>query len=300
MVKLCDLKVMEVNKMKLIKNENTAEIVGLSFGDGSLTRRLSGDSKDKLRFQLRGDITEDREHYTNYIIPLFNKTLGINIKSVTCNGKDKSYGIASYNQEVCKSLQELGIPIGVKGELQIPMWITSKDVFTKCFIRGLMDTDGSVYCGRDYNYPKKGYIKIRMSITSISKNLMEQTSSLLKHLGIHNLLLKPYQPKVQKNRKEFSKIQIDGPNVIKYFEIISSKNPKHITKFEVWKRFGFCPPRTKLTQRYSMLSASNNIAYAGVSEPGQMSMVEGARQKPYALVAARVQIPSPAFNVPAC
>ena len=32
-----------------------------------------------------------------------------------------------------------------------------------------------------------------------------------------------------------------------------------------------------------------------MSEPGQMNTVEDVKQKPYALVAARVRIPSPAF-----
>ena len=282
--------------MEVIKNEKTAEIVGLSFGDGSLTRRHSGKNKGRLRFQLRGNITEDKEHYDNFIIPLFNDTFGINIKPVICNGKDKSYGISIENQKVCELLQELEIPVGIKDELQIPSWITSNGEFTKCFLQGLMDTDGSVFCGKDYNYPAKGYIKIRMGICSTSKNLIKEVSELLKILGIHNLKIKDYKQKIQ-NWKDFSRIQIDGPNVAKYFNLIGSKNPKHITKFQVWKRFGFCPPRTTIEQRYSMLKESASILSAGVSEPGQMNTVEDEKQKPYALVAARVRIPSPAFRL---
>ena len=52
--------------MKVIKNDKTAELVGLSFGDGSLTRRKDS---DVLRFQLRGDVSEDRDHYFSHIIP---------------------------------------------------------------------------------------------------------------------------------------------------------------------------------------------------------------------------------------
>ncbi len=54
------------------KNNATAELVGLSFGDGSLTYRKN---TKKLRFQLRGDATEERKHYTEFIIPLFNKEI---------------------------------------------------------------------------------------------------------------------------------------------------------------------------------------------------------------------------------
>ena len=50
------------------KNSNIAEIIGLSFGDGGLTERKN---TNRLRFQLRGHLIEDRKHYDDYIIPLF-------------------------------------------------------------------------------------------------------------------------------------------------------------------------------------------------------------------------------------
>ncbi|MEK6984590.1 MAG: LAGLIDADG family homing endonuclease [Nanoarchaeota archaeon] len=259
--------------MQSIKNEKTAEIVGLSFGDGSLTRRHSGRDKGRLRFQLRGNITEDKEHYDKYIIPLFNEIFSLNINPVVCNGKDKSYGISIESAKICNLLQELKIPVGIKRELKIPDWITLNENFSKSFLRGLIDTDGSVYCKKDYNYPAKGYIKIRIAIGSISKNLIKESSHLLKNLGIHNLILKDYKP-MALNCKEVSRLQIDGPNVLDYFNVISSKNPKHITKFQVWKKFGFCPPRTMIEQRYLMLKESANILSAGVSEPGQIQLVE--------------------------
>lgn len=52
------------------RNENTAELVGLSFGDGGLTYRSNS---NRVRFQLRGHLIEDKDHYDSHIIPLFNK-----------------------------------------------------------------------------------------------------------------------------------------------------------------------------------------------------------------------------------
>ena len=164
------------------------------------------------------------------------------------------------------------MPIGIKGELSIPRWITSDKEFAKCFIRGLVDTDGSVFCGKDYNYPEKGHIKLRMSITSVSRKLVYEVSKILTDIAIKNLVIKQYHPR-QQNCKDFSKLQIDGRNVVQYFEMIGSKNQKHISKFHVWKKFGFCPPYTKLEQRKNMLQASQrryNHTHAGVAEPGQM------------------------------
>ena len=289
--------------MKVTKNEKTAEIVGLCFGDGSLTRRHSGKNKNKLRFQLRGDIKEDKEHYNAYIKPLFDGIIG-KIPTTIYNGKKPYYGICTENIKICDYLVSLGVPVGVKKELKIPNWIIYNKEYLRGFLRGFIDTDGSVFCGKDYNYPEKKHIKIRMSVASISYKIIQEINESLKELGIHNLIMKPYKQK-NPNWKNLNKIQIDGPNVVKYFNLIGSKNPKHITKFEVWKKFGFCPPYTTLEQRKKILNSklpfssfytSDNppSKSAGMSELGQKSTVEDNKQKPYALVAARVQIPFPA------
>lgn len=41
--------------------------------------------------------------------------------------------------------------------------------------------------------------------------------------------------------------------VIKWFDVIGSSNPRHQTKYEVWKKFGFLPPRTSIIERKAML-----------------------------------------------
>lgn len=289
--------------MKVTKDEKTAEIVGLCFGDGSLTRRNSGSKKGRLRFQMRGNITEDKEHYINYVNPLFDKMLG-KVSIARYNGKKPYYGIATENQKICNNLKFLGVKVGVKKELKIPNWIKKERKFLIKFLRGLIDTDGSVYCTKDYNYTFKKHIKVRVGFGTISKTLIKEVHNSLKYLGVHNLLLSPYKQK-NRNWNILFKILIDGPNVRDYFKIIGSNNKKHITKFKIWEKFGFCPPYTSLEQRNKILNGGLNInsfytsddtplKNAGMSELGQKSTVEDSKQKPYALVAARVQIPFPA------
>ena len=291
--------------MKVIKNKKTAEIAGLCFADGSLTGRHSGKNKGKLRFQMIGHITEDREHYDTYVKRLFDENIDI-IPTTIYKGKKPYYGVASENQKICNYLKFLGVPVGTKEELQIPSWIISNKEFLIGFLRGVIDTDGSVFCGKDYNYPNKKHIKIRMSIASVSYKFIKEINESLIQSGIHNLIIKPYKQK-NSNWENLNKIQIDGPNVKDYFKIIGSKNPKHLTKFKVWNKFGFCPPYTTLEQRKKMLNGELDPSAvdtsdippskkAGMSELGQKSTVEDGKQKPYALVAARVQIPFPAYK----
>ncbi|MAE13627.1 hypothetical protein CMO92_03605 [Candidatus Woesearchaeota archaeon] len=253
------------------KNKYVAEIVGLSFGDGSLTFRKNG----SLRYQLRGHV-EEKVFYDKHIIPLFEKNIGkVNITHYT--GKKPYYGICSENQYLCLGLKSLGIPVGPKKDLKIPAWIKSDESFLKMFLRGLFDTDGSLFCGKDYNYSEKKHIKLRMSLASTSYNLIKEVSLSLKRLGIHNLIIKPYKQK-KKNWKDLNKIQIDGPNVQDFLNNISLKNFKHLSKYKIWKHFGFCPPHTSLKQRERILRSSKYscskfpfICFdtARVAEPGQ-------------------------------
>src|SRR3989344_2256456 len=222
--------------MKVIKNDKTAELVGLSFGDGSLTRRKDS---DVLRFQLRGDVSEDRDHYFSHIIPLFNEQiskplLNKDVPTVTSKPPYASFGIAIQNNIVGELLSQLGIPIGRKEELNIPSWIKGDRNYLISFIRGLFDIIGI-----------KNYIKIQR----------------------------------KKIEKDAYHIEVSGGiNVEKWFQIIGSNNSKHVTKFLVWKKFGFCPPYTNLKQRQSFLSGEliPDLFYAGMGE--RSNPLEG--QKP--------------------
>ena len=100
--------------MAISKQEKLAEIVGLCFSDGSLTNK-----NGRIRFQLRGNRTEDRRHYDEFVIPLFNQYIGKTILKrkisiVESKNKNKSYGIAIESKRVGNFLVSLGIPRGKK------------------------------------------------------------------------------------------------------------------------------------------------------------------------------------------
>lgn len=106
------------------RNANTAELVGLSLGDGGLTKR---NGTNRMKFQLRGDGREERDNYNNYIAPLFNKEIMNPIfhrdVGFVFNKRINFYGISVESVKIEKYLNFLGIPSGVKKEMQIPEWI---------------------------------------------------------------------------------------------------------------------------------------------------------------------------------
>ena len=189
-----------------------AELVGLSFGDGSLTRRPG---TNNLRFQLRGDSREDKDHYYDFVIPLCNKLigrpfLGKNVGVIT-DIKKNCFGVSVESSKIEEFFTKLGVPIGHKKELSIPDWILSTKKFYKSFLRGFFDTDGSVHFSRSYaGYRSKRHIVLNSSITSISENIINEISSLLQLLEIKHCLIKPYNnPKTNDKPKRLRSPKVE-------------------------------------------------------------------------------------------
>lgn len=240
--------------MKVKRNEKTAELIGLSFGDGGLTYR----SKSKrVKFQLRGHLIEDREHYDNYIIPLFNKEIMFPLFSrdvgIVFNKRINFYGLSVESVKIERPLNYLGIPSGVKGELSIPKWIKDDKKCLLTFLRGFFDTDGSIFCQRNYSIKNnKFHTQIRIYLSCTSKRLMYDIYESLKSLG-YKVLIYSYKPSKGGKRNSYTVKISGGIQVNKWMKEIGSKNPKHITKYSIWKTFGFCPPYTSLELRKKML-----------------------------------------------
>ena len=100
---------------------------------------------------------------------------------------------------------------------------------------------------------------------------MKEIQKLVKDLGIKSLIRKrkAKQNKDGYFRQDSYAVSIcGGIQVNKWFEYMGSNNSKHITKYQVWKKFGFCPPFTNLETRKKMLKneLSPYLYLAGVSE----------------------------------
>ena len=248
------------NLMIVKRNKNTAELVGLSFGDGGLTYRKN---TNRLRFQLRGHLIEDKEHYDEYIIPVFNKEIMIPIfdraVGIVFNKNKGFYGLAVESTKIEKELNYLGISSGVKKKLPIPDWIKDSKTYTKGFLRGFFDTDGSVSCQRNYSIKDNQFhTQIRIYLACCSKNLMEQIYNSLLSLNFKCIFVESKRQKW----KDYYVVKLSGGIQVKrWFEIIGSKNPKQVTKYQIWKKFGFCSPYTTLKQRKETLKKGISPKY---------------------------------------
>lgn len=238
---------------KIQNKEKLAEFCGAMIGDGWIQ------SNGRSLF-LAGDPTEDKEYYDLNIVPLVSTIiLPIKAKHFPYWGV---YGIGIYHKEIINKLLNLGLLKGKKVDLvSIPSWIKSSSLKIKqAFLRGIFDTDGCIYMQKDYtkyadDFNSKYHTKARIRITSISKKLMEELSEILNSLNFRHAYRcrkGGFRHKRNNNTAYYLEINcIEGVN--RFFEKIKSHNPKHFTKYLIWKKFRFCPPNTTIAQRKDIL-----------------------------------------------
>jgi len=239
-----------------------AGICGIHAGDGYLRNR-----RNKIELDLTGHI-EEKEYYDNHVILLFNKLFNLNLK-----GKryvKGTYGFVTTNNKF-KIFNELGFPFGKKSAIvQVPKIILgSKDkILYSKFLRGLFDTDGCLHfinrkTGKNYSMFKKKYHYYPViRLTSISKPLMENVSFMLKAFEIKHFI-HGFQPKDLRDSYKYVIIVSGRDRLSKWMSFIGIKNPVKLTRYLIWKKFGFCPPHTTLQQRKDILNGKLDIYSIG-------------------------------------
>lgn len=197
------------------KNGVLAEFVGVLFGDGHV---------GKYQTSITLDSRNDRE-YADYLKGLIENKFGVPAKlSFRKNARALDLTISSI--AFSKQMVRFGMVEGTKLRvgLHIPEWITSSRTYTQAFLRGLFDTDGCVYSelkkvnGKEYRY-------IGMAFASASPSFLGEIAVALQGLG-----LSPTYTSRQKSVYMRKQSSIDA-----YFSMVSSHNPKHSVRYEMFR-----------------------------------------------------------------
>ena len=142
-------------------NENLAEFVGAMIGDGCLTIARRQGKKDQELALLTGHIRNDFEYYTRIIRPIIRENFGVE-GYLKRRVKDNCIELIM-SKSIHQFLRGLDFPIGVKYDnLQIPKSIFGDKRLAKACLRGIFDTDGSIYrrYSKPYNKQKKHTITL--------------------------------------------------------------------------------------------------------------------------------------------
>lgn len=193
------------------KDARLAEFVGIMLGDGGM-------SKSQITITLNRESDAD---YVRYVSNLIGVLFGI-VPSLY--NKKGSLGIAVVVSSVNAIVfcQNIGLKTGnkIKQKVDMPDWVKNNRSFMKACIRGLVDTDGSVFTHK-YRVDGKSYAYKKIDFSSCSRPLLNSVFVFLKDLGM--------RPRIEKNGK---KLRIESIDTVKeYMKIIGTSNPKHLNRY---------------------------------------------------------------------
>ena len=198
-------------KISIIEpSEELAEIIGIMLGDGNMYKK-------QYAVRVCGDKEEDKEYLLVHVKNMFEKVFGIETKEYY-HPSQREIILYVYSKHVALNLEHYGLKPGNKkiNKLAIPEWILENKNYIIPCVRGLMDTDGTVFA-------KNKNLKIELSsgIPPLQKSFVKA----MKILG--------FNKKWTKSHGDVKRYGLYSNDDIKRFiNIINFNNPKHKRKID--------------------------------------------------------------------
>src|SRR3989344_1697377 len=208
------------SKIKINKplySEELSEFVGAVLGDGHVCYIKKGKKIGVYVIRIAGDLVKDRDYH------LYLKKIGqelFNLKSKEIFNKHHNERFLDfYSKELVEFFIDMGIKPGnkIKNQSTIPKWIFTKKSFMGTCLRGLIDTDGSIYrmSNKDPNL-------LRINFTNYNLTLLKDARNGFIKLG--------FNPSKIIRNKAFNLSR--QKEIRKYIKEIGFKNSKHLKRFE--------------------------------------------------------------------
>lgn len=186
------------------QTKSLAYIIGVALGDGNLS------NQNRRAVRLR--VTCDNKY------PKIIKEIVKHLKIVLPDNRVGLIDRETATDVYCYS-NKLENLLGWKAlagskerqKVTVPDWIVNDKIYTRECLRGLFQTDGSIYMDRKYLYT---------NFTSIIPTLINKVKTMIENLG--------FKPKMQKTQQINKKIK---------YVIRMSKDPeKFIKEINLWKK----------------------------------------------------------------
>lgn len=193
-----------------------AEFIGILFGDGHVGKYQSTITLD----------SETDAEYARYVVGIIEKYFLI-IPYVRKRKHARAVEICISSVEFSSQMVRFGMVEGNKihGDFKIPEWIFRSDVYLEAFLRGLFDTDGSIYL-ETKKVKLKTYQYMGMIITSASPRLRSDIVRAFQKLN--------YAPTCTDT--QLSVFLRKKNDIVSYFNKISSHNSKHSVRYAMFTR----------------------------------------------------------------
>lgn len=186
-----------------------AEFIGIMLGDGGMSRYQA-----VITLHHTDDLA-----YSKYVAALIKKLFAL-FPRIYHYPKSSVNDITISRIGIVRYLHERGLPVGNKiaQQVDIPDWIKKDRRYAIACLRGLVDTDGTVFT-HSYVVKAKRYSYKKLIFTSRSQPLQLSVAQLLTDIGI-SVRISGYD------------VCIDSrENMKKYFDLVGSHNSKHLKRY---------------------------------------------------------------------
>lgn len=187
-----------------------AEFFGVMMGDGGMTQY---------------QITITLHHINDLEYAYFVRDLATELFGVPANihhhVRDSIVEVQISRKKLVGYLYSLGLPVGnkVKQRFDMPDWIKENKKYRLACVRGLVDTDGSVFNHR-YTVGGKEYSYKKLDFASLSPPLLMSVKEVMEEVGL--------RPRLNGGKK----VCLDSiADMQGYFAKIGSHNPKHLKRY---------------------------------------------------------------------
>jgi len=213
-------------------SERFSEFMGALAGDGHLT-----DSNYTYRVEFTLDRTEDK-YYVEFLERLIEDLFHIEPRIYRRENAGRRVDVQFHSKKIHSFISGV-FPKGKKENLTVPRWVKGEDR-KSAFLRGLMDTDGSLFFAKRGMYENNSYPVMELKMEE--ETFLDEIETMLQDFDIGTY------------RSAGNKIQLNGENKLeKWVNEIGFSNPSRSSRYYVWKIQNYCPPNTSLQERLEIL-----------------------------------------------
>ncbi|MEA3453178.1 MAG: LAGLIDADG family homing endonuclease [Patescibacteria group bacterium] len=175
-----------------------AEFIGIMLGDGHI---------GPGQIWVFVNNTTDKG-YIPYVSDLLESLFGVRARISYVNNREMA-NLYIGSVDLIDYLRKKGLHASnkVREQVDVPLWVLSKNSYKKSFTRGFFDTDGSIY---------RLKFGVQMCFCNRSLPLLSSTREILLNLGYHPSRISTYN--LYLTRK---------PDLRRYIQEIGFGNPKH-------------------------------------------------------------------------
>ena len=207
-----------------VNSAELAEFYGIMLGDGN-SHRTKSYKKGTYMIRIVGDSRHDKSYLENYVKLLIERLFDVKVrvgkfkpKNDFANSQNGMF-IEAHSVKLVNFLEERGFPPGnkIKNKLRIPLWIKRNPKFLSVCLRGLYDTDGSVYKITNQN-------SHQFCFTNYNQGLLGDVKNGLLPLGINC-------SKISKRKDIYITKKLE---LRKFLKEVGFSNDRHLKKVRMW------------------------------------------------------------------